>query len=193
LIESKLADIKLMNFTPFPERTTERLHLRKIEDSDCNAVLFLRSHKTINKFIQRPESEQTKNSADALAFIKKIAVGIDRNEFISWAITLKNSPEMIGTICLWNFSNDRKTAEVGYDLDPIFQGKGIMSEALKSIVNFGHLELNLDQVEAFTHRDNENSKTLLINNGFTLNENRRDVDAHSNLIFEIKNPSANIQ
>ena len=35
-----------------------------------------------------------------------------------------------------------------------------MSEALKSVINFGFKELKLDSIEAFTHKENENSKKL---------------------------------
>ena len=175
-----------MKFKPFPEIKTERLILRKIEASDCDVILFLRSDKTVNKFIERPASKTTKNKADALKFIKKISDGIENNEFISWGITLRNNPEIIGTICLWNFSKNKKNAEIGYDLDPVFQKKGIMSEALNCILDFGFSELNLDKIEAFTHRENEDSKRLLEKNGFNLIADRKDEDNISNIIIEIK-------
>lgn len=62
---------------------------------------------------------------------------------------------------MWNFSKNNKTSEVGYDLNPIFQGKGIMNEALKSVVDFGFSKLNLNKIEEFTHKENESSKRLL--------------------------------
>ncbi len=79
--------------------------------------------------------------------------------------------------------------KVGYDLNSTFQRKGIMSEALNSVVNFGFIELNIDKIEAFTHIQNENSKKLLEKNGFTFIENRKDNDNLSNVVFEIKKDS----
>ena len=175
-----------MKFIPFPEITTERLFLRRINESDWDVILFLRSDKTINKFIKRPESERTKNKADALKFIKKINDGIESNNFISWGITLKENSKIIGTICLWNFSKDNKKAEVGYDLNPLFHRKGIMSEALKNIMAFGFNELRVNNIEAFTHEGNESSKNLLKKNGFILVEQKKDKNNSSNLIFEIE-------
>ena len=174
-----------MKFNPFPEIKTERLYLRKIEDTDANIILFLRSDKTVNKYIERPENRRTKNIMDAIKFIKEIKEATEKNKSILWGITLKNNTKIIGTICLWNFSENYKTAEVGYDLDPLFQGKGIMSEAIKSIINFGFDTLNLEKIEAFTHTENENSKKLLKNNGFHFIENRKDDENEFNLIFEI--------
>jgi ribosomal-protein-alanine N-acetyltransferase len=40
---------------------------------------------------------------------------------------------------------------VGYNLSPEFQNKGVMSEALNYIIDFGFNELKLDSIEAFTH------------------------------------------
>jgi len=181
-----------MKFNPFPKITTERLILRKIEESDCDKILFLRSDKTVTKFIERPENRKTKNKTDAIKFIKEINEARKKNESISWGITLKNNPAIVGTICLWNFSVDHKIAEIGYDLKPAFQRKGIMDEALKSVVNFGFSNLNLYKIEAFTHKENESSIRLLKKNRFQINENRNDEDNSNNLIFEIENQAANM-
>ena len=180
-----------MNITTFPEINTERLILRKIEESDSEVILFLRSDKTINKFIDRPENRKTKNISDAINHIKKLNIETENNKSFSWGITLKNNPKIIGTICLWNFSENNKIAEVGYDLNPIFQRKGIMSEALNKVINFGFNELGLDNIEAYTHIQNENSKKLLEKNGFNFVRDRKDNDNLSNVVFEIKKPAGN--
>ena len=49
-----------MNIQTFPVIKTERLTLRKIEESDSDVILFLRYDKSINKFIKRPENRRTK-------------------------------------------------------------------------------------------------------------------------------------
>ena len=178
-----------MKFSPFPEIKTERLFLRKIEISDDDVILFLRSDETVTKFIERPENRKTKNIADAIKFIEDLNEYLETNKSITWGITLKNDPKIIGTICLWNFSENKKSAEVGYDLVPKFQGKGIMNESLKMIIDFGFKELKLDKIEAFTHYKNESSKRLLGKNGFQFIENRKDINNKSNIIFELKNAS----
>ena len=176
-----------MKYKPFPEIKTKRLLLRKIEESDCEDILFLRSDETVTKFIERPENRKTKNKTDAIKFIKEINEAFGKNKSISWGITFKNNPKIIGTICLWNFSLINKTAEIGYDLNPEFQGLGIMSEAINSIIDFGFNNLKLDKIEAFTHKKNENSKKLLKKNEFVFNENRKDLENNYNIIFELIN------
>ena len=177
-----------MNSRAFPDITTERLFLRKIEELDCDVILFLRSDETVTKFIERPENRKTKNKTDAIKFIKEINEAFEEEKSISWGITLKNNPKIIGTICLWNFSENKKTAEVGYDLNPEFYRLGIMSEALNSVIHFGFNKLNLDKIEAFTHNKNEGSKKLLEKNEFIFMQNRKDLENNSNIIFELKKP-----
>ncbi|NJW52966.1 GNAT family N-acetyltransferase [Salinimicrobium sp. CDJ15-91] len=175
-----------MKFNPFPELKSKRLFLRNIKESDCDTILFLRSDETINKFIQRPEHRRTRNKIDSINFIKELNDNITNNKSIAWGITLKNDPQIIGTICLWNFSQNKKIAEVGYDLNPEFQKIGIMSAALKMILDFGFNELKLNKIEAYTHHENESSKKLLVNNGFRQIKNKKDVDNESNIIFELE-------
>ncbi|MUU79716.1 GNAT family N-acetyltransferase [Winogradskyella endarachnes] len=173
-----------MNFNPFPVLTSEYLILRKVEESDNYTILHLRSDKIINQYIKRPEHRQTKSITDALNFIKTQHKNLENNVSIVWGITLKDQSELIGTICLWNFSENKKVAEVGYDLKTEFHNKGIMTEALNLVLNFGFKQLKLQKIEAFTHFKNESSKRLLTKNGFILNPIRKDLDNDFNLIYE---------
>ena len=143
-----------LNFTPFPVLGTERLILRCLEVSDDQELFKLRSIRRVNKYIVRPKQ---KNIKEIRAFISKISNGINNNEWIYWVITLNENPRLIGTICLWNFSEDKTVAEIGYELDPAFQGKGIMSEALKKIIEFAFRDIELISIEAYTHKENDDN------------------------------------
>ena len=166
----------------FQELETNRLHMRRLEETDWPMIRYLRSDKEVNRFVKRQPAE-TKEKA--LAFITKTNNDINNGQLYQWCISLKNSPEMIGNICLWNFSQDYKTAEMGYDLSPIFQGQGIMNEATMKVLDFGFNKLHLDKIEAFTNKQNERSKKLLFRNNFKWNTSRIDPDDLDNLIYEI--------
>lgn len=174
-----------MTFTPFVELTSKRLSLRELKESDAKVILYLRSDAIVNQYIYRPEHRQTKSIDNAIKFIQTQQKNLENNVSIVWGITLKDQSELIGTICLWNFSENKKVAEVGYDLKTEFHNKGIMTEALNLVLNFGFNELKIQKIEAFTDCKNENSKRLLTKNGFMLNPSRKDVDNDSNLIYEI--------
>jgi ribosomal-protein-alanine N-acetyltransferase len=176
--------LKNLNFSPFPEITTDRLILRQTSKTDSKEILFLRSNKEVNTFIKR---QVPNNLQDAALFLDKIAKGIETSSLIYWGITLKDKPNLIGSICLWNFSTKTQKSEVGYDLMPQFQNLGIMSEALKAVLGYGFNNLQLNTIEAFTHFKNENSIKLLEKNNFNLVLNKTDKDNTNNIIFRIKN------
>jgi len=171
-----------INFTHFPVLTTERLTLRCLELSDDKQLFMLRSHKIVNKYIVRPQQKDIK---EIRAFISKINNGINNNEWIYWVISLKENPTLIGTICLWNFSEDKTVAEIGYELDPAFQGKGIMSEALNNIIEFGFKNIKLIAIEAYTHKNNDDSTKLLQKYDFIQDEERIDKENSDNIIFTL--------
>jgi ribosomal-protein-alanine N-acetyltransferase len=87
-----------------------------------------------------------------------------------WAISLKNEPGLLGTICMWNFDAEKNMAEIGYELMPSHQGKGIMNEAMQAIITYSFNELQLRVLAAIAHPDNEASANLLKRNRFVLDE-----------------------
>jgi ribosomal-protein-alanine N-acetyltransferase len=171
------------NFSPFPELLTERLILRQITSCDCPQILFLRSDEEVNAFIKRPAPNDLK---DAELFLEKISKGVKNKALIYWGIALKETPEMIGSICLWNFSTAAKKVEIGYDLNPKFQNLGIMTEAMKAVLEYGFQDLQANTIEAFTHYQNENSIKLLQKNGFSIVPNKKDPDNVDNIVFSLK-------
>ena len=161
---------------------TDRLILRTLTEFDSFEVLGIRSHPVINQFLHR---DSPKNTFEALDFILNIQRKSANGEIFFLGIALQNKPELIGTICFWNFSGDRKTAELGYELLPEYHRKGIMSEAVTFILNYGFEDLNVSKIEAFTNKNNLNSIQLLQKFNFTLNVNRKDEKYPENLIFEL--------
>lgn len=154
-----------MNFIPFPILYTDRLQLRQLEIEDNAAILQLRSDENVNRFIDRKQMESIE---EADVFIEKIYDSIEENKCLYWAISFKTQKKLIGTICLWNIDLEKNEVEIGYELKPEFQGKGIMDEALKQVLAFAFNTLGFVAVVAFTHRINFNSSRLLLNNNFIL-------------------------
>lgn len=178
--------IKRMNLKSFPEIASDRLLLRRITESDCEEILFLRSDININKYIKRPENRKIKSLARAKEMIRNLDTSFQTNKSIAWGISLKNKSALIGTIGIRNFSKNPKIAEVGYDLDTKFQRQGIMNEALHRLLQFAFKELKFAKIEAFTHINNLASIRLLEKNGFQLQKNRKDKDYPFNIIFELE-------
>lgn len=153
----------VLNFSSFPQLITERLLLRQLVDADAPGIQMIRSDEQVNQYLGRPactDAEAAKN------FIAKIEKGISNKESLYWVITLKGNEKLIGTICLWNFEAGKMQAEVGFELFPAFQGKGIMREALSEVLSFGFMELKLITITALTSPGNLPSIKLLQKAGF---------------------------
>jgi ribosomal-protein-alanine N-acetyltransferase len=163
-ITLKMKTMLQLNFTPFPILTTQRLILRQLMADDEQNLFVLRSNEQVNRFLDRPIAQ---SSADALQFIEKINNAIGNNETIYWAIALKDDDKLIGTITLWNISVKNNMAELGFELLPQFQRKGIMHEAIAKVLAYGFDTMQLQTIEAYTHQDNEGSIKVLERNGFT--------------------------
>ncbi len=163
---------------------TKRLILRAPNVGDREKIFFMRTDVRLNQYIKRSPPTTLQ---EVEAFIKDRLKDRKEGNAIYWVIALKDAPEQcIGAISLWQFSEDRKTAEVGYDLLPVYQGKSIMSEALQAVVGFGKQDLALDRIEAYTHKENKSSIRLLQRNQFFLTD-QSDSAVTTNRVYAIEN------
>ena len=152
-----------LNFHPFPELSTERLRLRQINNEDANDLLVLRSDKKVMQFIDRPLAQTTE---DALQLIRKIHDSLALNDGITWGISLKNDPKLIGTIGYWRIVKEHYRAEIGYLISAEQQRKGLMQEAIRVTLHYGFSEMKLHSVEANVNPVNAASIKLLERNHF---------------------------
>ena len=166
------------NYLDFPVLKTERLTLRQLVSSDDQAIFALRSDENVNKYLDRKPG---KSRDDAKNFIRTILENTQRNNSIYWAITLSGTDKLIGTICLFDIANDKSKGEIGYELLPEFQGKGIMLEAISKVIEFGFHYIGLKSIDAYTHAENHNSTRLLEK----LNFKRHGVGNDNLLLFKL--------
>lgn len=153
-----------LNFNPFPTLRTDRLLLRQFEMNDDKLILEYQSNKENFKFVDMPVYTSIQ---DAQNYIIKMNTGVENNKWIIWAITDSNTNIILGTISIWNISKEQSKAELGYGLFLGNSGKGIMSEALKKVVEYGFNNMGLKAIEAYTNVINKKSIALLEKNNFT--------------------------
>lgn len=161
-----------LNFNPFPDLLTDRLLLRSFQKEDKEAVFALRSDPAVAKYLDRPLLRQ---EAAALDYIKKMTTGVQNNQWIIWAISLKDGP-MIGSICLWNIVAEEAQAEIGYELLPHFQGRGFMQEAVAAVLAYGFVQMHLQKIGATLDKRNLPSLKLLEKYGFVQDKTYSDKE-----------------
>lgn len=151
-------------FTPFLILTTERLILRQLIIDDKQEIFTLRSDNEINKYLDRKAANTID---DARSFINKVNENISKNDSLYWAITFSGKSRLVGTICLFSFSDENDKCEIGYELLTNFQGQGIMKEAVEKVIDYAFNTIGVQKIEAFFHRDNQRSIKLLEKLSFT--------------------------
>lgn len=147
-----------LNSPTFSILTTERLTLRQLSIDDQQDIFDLRSNPDVNKYLDR---KPCNTKEEAINFIDKVNENIEKNASLYWAITLTDTKAFVGTICLFDFSGEKNSCEIGYELMRKFQGQGIMNEALQVVIDYVFQSLGFKKILAFTHFENLNSTKLL--------------------------------
>lgn len=170
-----------ISFTPFPILATERLILRQISLEDLNEFYMLKSDERVLKgYNAKPKTYE-----EARQSLQRINEEISKKEWIIWGITLKDENKLIGSICFWNILIEQSKAEIGYELMFDWQGKGIMSEAIKAVVEYGFEIMKLNLIEALPYSDNTKSTKLLERNDFVRVESFKENDSSKEQIIYV--------
>lgn len=144
--------------TYFPVLTTERLRLRKLVSTDDQKIFILRSDPEVNKYLDRKICDTVE---DARNFINNVKENVDKGDSLYWAITLIDNDILVGTVCLFGFSDENDKCEIGYELLTDFIGQGIMKEAVEKVIDYAFNEIKVKEIEACLHKDNQSSIKLL--------------------------------
>ena len=153
-----------LNFNPFPVLETERLLLREMTMEDASEFYFFRSNPDVLRYIDR---EPMTHPSEATAFMERIINQVKNNETIIWVIELKSQPgKMAGTITYWRLEKEHLRAELGYMLHPDHWNKGLVSEAMQAVINYGFTVMNLHSIEANINPANGSSRKVLQKAGF---------------------------
>ena len=151
------------SFLPFQNLESERLLLRQITPEDLNEVYELRSNPETMKYIPRP---LVTNLEEAMVHINMIQEKIENNEGINWGITVKGNNKLLGIIGHYRIKWEHFRSEIGYMLLPEAQGKGIATEAIQLMINYGFKEMNMHSLEAVIDPKNNGSARVLEKNNF---------------------------
>lgn len=166
-----------INFTPFPELSTERLVLKQIVKTDAADIFKFRSDEEVMRFIPRPVA---KTIEDAEKVIDLVTEAITTLSGINWGIHLKEKTELIGMIGYVKIHKDNARAEVGYVLHRDHHSKGIIHEALQAVLNYGFNNMKLNSIEAVINPENSRSINAIEKMNFMREGHFREFTFHNN-------------
>lgn len=137
---------------------TPRLLLRKVQESDANDMFEYTSNETVTRFLSwyhHTDIIQTKNYISAL--IKEYEL----KTCFAWGIELFEIHKFIGIVRLFDISYPNKRGEISFIMNPTFQGRGFISEAINAVLNFCFNEIQLNRVQARCATDNISSERVM--------------------------------
>ena len=146
------------------EFVTERLYLRMMKEADSNRLFEIWSDPVVNKYMNIEELNQEKHATEMIQLINELA---NENKAIRYTIIEKQTNEIIGTCGFNEIDEKNGIAEIGYELDQMFWGKGYAPEAIKCLVQYAFAKLKLTEIIAKVNHENNNSIRALQKLGFT--------------------------
>lgn len=156
----------------FDNLETERLLLHNIEMSDREFIFSQFSDDVVNRYLFDAEPLVDISEADEL--INYYTIPEPRLQH-RWVIIRKSDNRKMGTCGFhcWDIQNGK--VEVGYDLKEEFWGNGYMQEAMKEIIEFAKLKMQVKEISACIYLENEKSIRLVKGFGFTLSGSHTEV------------------
>lgn len=151
-------------FSSFPVIDLGDIILREIHVDDAQAYLDYTSNNQMSAFLTKENRPQNFDAAvEELTYWGGL---FPSKRSIYWAIALKESNKMLGTVGfnMISFANSR--AEISYDLDPNYWGKGIMLRSIKAILKFADYALEIVRIQATVIITNDRSIKVLERCGF---------------------------
>lgn len=159
-------------FLNIPTLYTERLSLRAMHPIDAEDMFDYARRSEVTEYLLWSEHKSLGFTKDYLVYIQsRYKLG----DFYDWAIIDRESRRMIGTCGFTKIDPSNNSAEIGYVLNPDFHRRGLGSEAVSRIIEFGFEELSLNRIEARFMQGNEASFALMKKVGMTFEGYMRDL------------------
>ena len=139
-----------------PRLETERLILRRYEESDFNAFYEIIHDERLQKYVLFPNL----NEEQELEYIRECINNADTDKCEKWSIVLKSTNETVGNIAVNSVIKKHNYVDVGYVVRYDYWGNGYAAEALTAVTNY-LLESGYYLVECSCNERNTQSLRVL--------------------------------
>lgn len=144
----------------------EQLQLRMftVDDADALFKLTMSSRPYLREWLGW--LDYTETVEDSRQNIEGRIKGLMETGGYPKSFAIVYQGELAGTIGFNDIDRGIKCGTVGYWLGQEFQGKGIMSQALETVIDYGFRDLKLDKIEIRIATENMKSRALPERFGF---------------------------
>ena len=160
------------DFSTFPSLATPRLILRQSVPGDAADLFSYLSDAEVMKYDDPTIPFQ--DIAEAVSAIESSRQRFVDKLSINWGIVLKDENRLIGGIGFYFLERRSYTADLGYTVARPYWRRGIATEAVRAVMQFGFETMRLHRINVDTRIDNIASLRLLENVGFRYEGLRRE-------------------
>ncbi|MBM7648529.1 ribosomal-protein-serine acetyltransferase [Bacillus ectoiniformans] len=142
----------------FIHKIDQETSLKLIEYKDADSLFALtdESRQYLREWL--PWIDATKTAEDTKAFIQSSLKGYADNKSLTTIILDKDEVAGVAGFNTLDWAN--QSAAIGYWLGEGFQGKGIMTKAVKALVDYAFEEMGLNRVEIRAAVENVKSRSI---------------------------------
>ena len=151
-------------FSRLPVIETERLILRKLTMRDASDMFRYCQDKEVARHVLW---EAHTSILETRAYIRYNLYQYRSGEPASGGIVLRETNRVVGTIGYMSYNADNSTVEIGYSLAREQWGKGLMTEALRAVIDETFHTLKVHRIEAMHFTDNPASGRVMAKCGMT--------------------------
>ena len=129
----------------FAPMETPRLRIRKLGIGDAEDIFAFSQNPEVSRFVLW---DAHRSIADSRSMVRGALRAYRTGEPASLAIELRETGRVVGTIGFVWIDDEHNCAEIGYSLAQEYWGRGLMTEALRAMLEFAFVRLHLNRVEA---------------------------------------------
>lgn len=155
----------LENFFEPQPITTDRLYLRKLTLEDASDMFEYSRDPDVSKYTVWDHHASIK---DTKGFLNYILENYSKGIVEDWGIVYKENNKLIGTCGFFEWDKTNHSAHIHYALSKAYAGKGLMTETVKAIIDFGFEKMNLNRIEARCMPENIGSERVMQKSGLLL-------------------------
>jgi ribosomal-protein-alanine N-acetyltransferase len=145
-------------YSELPCIGTERLVLREITLADvedifaysCDPEVFLYVGGSVHKTIE-----------DSRKFIGEVLKQFEDQEILMWGIYHKGDKRLIGDCGFIQWDRKNKRTELDYLLSKDYWNQGLMTEAVRALIEFGFEQMKLERIQAICETANVASSRVM--------------------------------
>ncbi len=134
------------------------IELRSIDEKDAAEILEIvkRNYEHLRPFLHWVTIDYSLESARE--FIRQTQKAVAENTSQTFGIFYRE--KIVGVVSFVGFNWQNRRTEIGYWIDKNYEGKGIMTDACRVLINYAFSELKMNRIEIRCATENVRSRQI---------------------------------